>query len=77
MPRYFFHLVKGSEIIAQDATGHDCANDQAALQFAQRGDGLVVLRAPPPGPLKQYRIQVLNQAGQSLFTVPLSKIRAA
>jgi hypothetical protein len=77
MPRYFFHLVKQSEIIAQDASGHECANDQAALQFAQQGDGLVVLRAPPPGSLKHYHIQVLNQAGQSLFTVPLSKIRSA
>jgi len=77
MPRYLFHLVKGSEIIAQDGTGHDCANDQAALQFAQRGDGLVVLRAPPPDSLKQYHIQVVNQAGQSITTVPLSKIRAA
>ena len=77
MPHYFFHLVKGSEIIAHDATGHECANDQAALQFAQHGDGLVVLRAPPPSPLKQFHIQVLNEAGQSISTIPLAKVRAA
>jgi hypothetical protein len=77
MPRYFFHFVKGSEIIAHDATGHQCNNDQAALQFAQRGDGLAVSRAPPPGSLKQYHIQVVNEAGQITATVPLSKIQAA
>jgi hypothetical protein len=77
MPRYFFHLVKGSEIIAHDMSGYDCTNDQAALKFAKQGDGLVVLTTSPPGPLKQYQIQVLNEAGQVIFTIPLSEIRAA
>jgi hypothetical protein len=77
MPRYFFHLVKRSEIVVHDATGHECADDQAALKFARKGDGLVVLKKPPSGPLKQYHIQVLNDAGQSIFTVPLSEIRPA
>jgi hypothetical protein len=77
MPRYFFHLVKSSEVIVQDMTGHVCANDRDAHQFAQRGDGLVVLRVPSPGPLKRYHIQVLNEAGQITSTVPLSKIQAA
>jgi hypothetical protein len=76
MPRYFFHHVKGSEIIAHDATGHECTTDQAALQFARTGDGLVVLETPPSSPLKQYHIQVLNEAEQSIFTVPLSEIRS-
>jgi hypothetical protein len=77
MPRYFFHLVKGSEVIAHDATGHECTNDHVAVKFARQGDGLVVLKTPPPSPLKQYHIQVLNEAGQSIVTVPLSEIRAA
>jgi hypothetical protein len=77
MPLYFFHLVKDSEVVVQDVTGHECANDQDAQQFALRGDGLIVLRAPPPGPLKQYQIQVLNEAGQVTAMVPLAKVRTA
>ncbi len=77
MPRYFFHLVKGSEIVAQDVTGQVHANDYAAQQVAQRGDGLIPSRTLPPDSLKQYRIQVLDEAGRTIVTVPLSKIRAA
>jgi hypothetical protein len=77
MALYFFHLVKDSEVVVQDVTGHECANDQDAQQFALRGDGLIVLRAPPPGPLKQYQIQVLNEAGQVTAMVPLAKVGAA
>lgn len=77
MPRYFFHLAQGSEIIAHDTSGHECTNDRAAFEFARKGDGLVVLKTPPSGPLKQYQIQVLDEAGQAIFTVPLSKIRVA
>lgn len=77
MPRFFFHLTKGSRIVVRDTTGHDCANDQEALRFARRGDGLVVLRTPPPAPLKQYRIQVVDEAGYPIGTVLLSDIRLA
>ncbi len=77
MPLYFFHLVKDSDVVVQDVTGHECANDRDAQQFALRGDGLIVLRAPPPGPLKQYQIQVLNEAGQVTAMVPLATVRTA
>jgi hypothetical protein len=77
MPRYFFHLVKGSEIIAHDEAGQVCVNDYAAQQLAQRGDGLIWSRTLPSGLVKHYHIQVLNEAGQTIITVPLSKLKTA
>lgn len=77
MPHYFFHLTKGSRIVVRDTTGHDCVDDQEALRFARRGDGLVVLRTPPPAPLKQYRIQVVNGVGYPIGKVPLSQIQSS
>ena len=35
MPYYYFHLCKGSHIVAYDMKGRDCENDEAALQYAQ------------------------------------------
>ncbi|WP_114188958.1 DUF6894 family protein [Microvirga aerophila] len=77
MPRYFFHLVKGSKMIARDATGDVCANDHAAQKLARGGNGLVALGLLPSGLMRQYHIQVLNEAGQTVVTVPFSDLRVA
>jgi hypothetical protein len=75
IPRYFFHLVKDGEIVAADVSGHECADDRAARQHAQRGDNLVAFRTRATVSLKGYSIQVVNEAGQVFFTVPLSKLQ--
>jgi len=61
MPRYFFHLVKGSKIVARDVTGQVCANDQAAQKLARRGGGFSTLNSLPSDLSKHYHIQVLNE----------------
>jgi hypothetical protein len=75
MPRYFFHLVKGSKIIAHDATGHECANDQAAQKLARRGNGFSTFNTLPSDVSKHFHIQVLNEGGQTVVTVPFSDLR--
>jgi nitrogenase molybdenum-iron protein alpha/beta subunit len=70
MPRYFFHLVKGSKI-----AGHECANDHAAQKLARQGDGFSSLDTLPSDVSKHYHIQVLNEAGQTVVTVPFSDLR--
>jgi hypothetical protein len=74
IPRYFFHLVKGSTMIARDVTGEECANDQAAQKLARGGNGLVALGMLSSDLLKQYHIQVLDEAGQIIVTVPFSAL---
>jgi hypothetical protein len=54
-------------------TGHECANDHAAQQHAQKGDNLIAARDVAVASLKGYCIQVTNEIGKTLFTVPLSK----
>ena len=47
MPYYYFHLCKGSHIVAYDMRGRDCENDEAALQYAQdRGSVVTPIRRP-------------------------------
>ena len=75
MPRYFFHLVKGCKVIAHDATGHACANDQAAQKLARQGDGFSTFNSLPSDVSKHFHIQVLNEAGQTVVTVPFSDLR--
>jgi hypothetical protein len=77
MPRYFFHLMKVGEIVVRDETGHECANDRAAREHAQRGDDLIAARALAAASLKEHSFQVANEAGQVLFTVPLPKLKPA
>ncbi len=75
MPRYFFHLVKESEIIAHDMTGHEFPDDRAARQHAQAGDDLIAARDLAAASLKEHSFQVANEAGQVLFTVPLPRLK--
>ena len=74
MARYFFHLAKGSEIVVRDVTGHECADDGAARQHARRSDDLIAARGLAVAVMKEYSIRDTNEAGQVLFTVPLSKL---
>jgi hypothetical protein len=79
MPRYFFHLAKAKsgEIVVDDVTGHECADDHAARQHAHKGDNLIAARDVAVVSLKEYCIQVTNESGKVLFTVPLSKLSPA
>lgn len=74
MPRYYFHLCNGSCRVIHDATGQECADDEAARQVAQQGAGFLrpgLLSAPA-----RYRLTVVNEAGEAVFTLPLSKVLA-
>lgn len=75
MPDYFFHLVKGPEVITHDATGHVCANDHAAQKLARQGDGFSRFQTLPSDVSKHYHVQVVNEAGQILATVPFSHLK--
>jgi hypothetical protein len=72
MPRYYFHLYQGSQLIVPDAAGRDFPNDEEARQFARLSKGLVALDPFLSG-WPEHRIEVLNEAGRSVFTLPISK----
>ncbi len=72
MPRYYFHLYQGSQLIAQDEAGYDCPNDEEARQFARMSKGLVALD-PYLSSGREYRFEVVNEAGRSVFSVPVSR----
>ncbi len=72
MPRYYFHLYQGSQLIAQDEAGYDCPNDEAARQFARLSKGLVAL-GPFVSGWPEYRLEVVNEAGRSVFRLPVSQ----
>ena len=72
MPRYYFHLYQGSQLIAQDETGYECPNDEAARQFARLSKGLVALDPFLSG-WPEYRFEVVSDAGRSVFTLPVSQ----
>src|SRR5918993_3640367 len=76
MPRYYFHLYQGSQLIAQDETGYECPNDEAARQFARLSKGLVALDPFLSG-WPEYRFEVLNEAGRSVFRLPIPKQRTS
>ncbi|PVE21920.1 hypothetical protein DC522_23950 [Microvirga sp. KLBC 81] len=73
MPRYYFNLYQGSQLISQDDTGYECPNNAAARQFAQLSNGLVALDPFLSGASVRCCIVVLNEARQSIFTLPISK----
>ena len=72
MPRYYFHLYQGSQLIAQDELGYECPNDEEARQFARLSKGLVALD-PFLSSGRGYRFEVVNDAGRSVFRLPVSK----
>ncbi len=72
MPRYYFHLYQGSQLIAQDETGYDCPNDAEARQFARMSKGLVALD-PFLSSGREYRFEVVNEAGRSVFRLLVSQ----
>jgi hypothetical protein len=76
MPRYFFHIVKGSEVLAFDMTGHECSDDQAARRHAQSGDGASAFWSEVAHLLRMHHLQVRNESGRAIFRFPLSEIRA-
>ena len=76
MPRYYFHLYQGSQLIAQDESGYECPNDEEARQFARLSKGLVALDPFLSG-WPEYRFEVVNEAGRSVFRLPVSKQRSS
>jgi hypothetical protein len=72
MPRYYFHLYQGSQLIAQDETGYECPNDEEARQFARLSRGLVALD-PILSSGREYRLEVVNDAGRSVYRLPVSQ----
>jgi hypothetical protein len=76
MPRYYFHLYQGSQPIAQDESGHECPNDEEARQFARLSKGLVALDPFLSG-RPEYHVEVVNEAGRSVFRLPVSKRRSS
>jgi hypothetical protein len=77
VPRYFFHIVKGSEVLACDMTGRECSDDQAARRHAQSSDGASAFWSEVANLLRIYHLQVRNEAGKVIFKFPLAGVRAA
>ncbi len=73
MPRYYFNLYQGSQLISEDDAGYDCPNDDAARQFARMSHGFVALDPVLSSPSGNYRFVVLNEDRQSIFTMPISQ----
>lgn len=76
MPRYYFHLYQGSQLIAQDETGYECPNDEEARQFVRLSKGLVALD-PFLSSWPEYRFEVVNDAGRSVFRLPIPRQRTS
>ncbi len=73
MPRYYFNLYQGSQLISEDYSGYDCPNDEAARQFARMSHGFVALDPVLSSPSGNYRFLVLNEDRESIFTMPISQ----
>lgn len=73
MPRYYFNLYQGSQLVSEDDSGYDCPNDEAARQFARMSHGFVSLDPVLSSPSGNYRFLVLNEDRQSIFTMPISQ----
>ena len=75
MPRYYFHLCLGSHVIAHDMIGRECANNDIARQHAQAGGGLVILD-PLTRTFRRYELKVVNEAGETVLSLPLAQPNA-
>jgi hypothetical protein len=73
MPRYYFNLYQGSQLISEDGAGYDCPSDDAARQFARMSHGFVALDPVLSSPSGHYRFVVLNEDRQNIFTMPISQ----
>ena len=73
MPRYYFNLYQGSQLISEDDTGYNCPSDEAARQFARMNRGLVALDSILSSPSGKYHFVVLNEDRQNIFTMPISR----
>ncbi|WP_457094955.1 DUF6894 family protein [Microvirga sp. P5_D2] len=73
MPRYYFNLYQGSQLISEDDTGRDCVDDEAARQFARMNHGFVALDPILSSPSGKYHFVVLDEGGQNIFTMPISQ----
>ncbi|PVE21918.1 hypothetical protein DC522_23940 [Microvirga sp. KLBC 81] len=73
MPRYYFNLYRGSQLISQDDSGYDCPNDEAARQFARLSNGLVALDPFLSSGAGEYCCEVLNEARQRVYLLAISK----
>ncbi len=73
MPRYYFNLYQGSRLITQADVGYECPDNEAARQFASLSNGLVALDPFLSGEPGAYCFAVLNEARQTILTLPVSK----
>lgn len=75
MPHYYFHLCLGSRVVAHDMIGRECENNAAACEHAQTGGGLVILD-PLTRTFRRYELRVMDEAGNTVFSYPLSQPNA-
>jgi hypothetical protein len=73
MPRYYFNLYQGKQLISEDDAVYDCPSDEAARQFARMSHGFVALDPVFSSPSGSYHFVVLNEDKQSIFTMPISQ----
>ena len=73
MPRYYFNLYQGKQLISEDDVGYDWPSDEAARQFARMSHGFVALDPVFSSPSGSYHFVVLNEDKQSIFTMPISQ----
>ncbi len=73
MPRYYFNLYRGSQLISEDDAGYDCPSDEAARQFARMSHGFVALDPVLSSPSENYRFVVLSEDRRSIFIMPISQ----
>ena len=71
MPRYFFHVIDEGKVYP-DTEGVDLAGPEAARDYAQRdAKDLVEQHVVSPARVAQWRIDVVDEAGERIATVPL------
>ena len=71
MPRYFFNVVDDAKVYP-DTEGIDLAGPEAARDYAQQdAKDLVDQRLMPPARVSQGRIEVVDEAGAPIVSVPL------
>jgi hypothetical protein len=75
MPRYFFNLVMG-KVVHYDRKGSDLEGAEAARQFAlQSARDLTMRRLTHKALPSECSIEVADESGNVLLTVPFSEVR--
>jgi hypothetical protein len=73
MPRYFFHVRDGDELLTDDGDGEEHANLDAAREAALDGARDILSEAALSGKAASLRarVEVTDESGKTVLTIPV------